>query len=115
MHLHGTTGVNGCVLVARDGAIGLVEDFIVDTRYWVIRYLDIGTRNGQPGRHVLVSPGWIERVSWEDRVMNVDLTSTAIHSAPGFDSSRGITRDNEIRLFEHYGRRLYWQRHSGTN
>jgi hypothetical protein len=115
MHLHRTAQVNGCAIVSHDGAIGLVRDFIVDTRYWVIRYLEIEIRDGRPSRHVLVSPGWIERVSWMDRVINVGLTSAAMKTAPGFDPSRDISRDYEAKLFKHYGRRVYWQRNNGMN
>jgi hypothetical protein len=100
--------------VSHDGAIATVRDAIVDTRYWVIRYLKIEIRNGRPGRQVLISTGWIERVNWIDRVINVGLTSAAITTAPGFDPSRDISRDYEAQLFRHYGRRAYWQRNNGT-
>jgi hypothetical protein len=115
MRLQRTIGVNGCVIVAQDGAIGQVRNQIVDTRYWVIRYLEIETRIGRAGRHVLVSPGWIERVSWRDHIMDIGLVATAINSAPGFDPARHISRDYEARLFKHYGRRGYWRRNNGMN
>jgi PRC-barrel domain len=115
MHLQRTTRVNGCVIVAHDGAFGQVRDLIVDTRYWVIRYLEIETHRGRPGSHALVSPDWIERMSWRDHLMSIGLASTAIDSAPGFDPSSGISRDYEARLFKHYGRRGYWQRSKGMN
>jgi hypothetical protein len=115
MHLQITTRVNGCVILAQDGAFGLVRDLIVDTRYWMIRYLAVDAHRGHPGRHALVSPGWIERVNWGDRLMNIGLASRAIESAPSFDPCSGISRDYETRLFRHYGRRAYWQRSNGTN
>jgi len=115
MRLQTTTVLDGCVIVAHDGAIGTIRDLIVDTRYWVIRYLAIETRRGQPGRYVLVSPRWIERVSWRDRFMSIGLASTAIDSAPGYDTCTDISRDYEARLFRHYGRQGYWQRDNGMN
>ena len=114
-HLQGTARVEGCVIVAADGAIGTVRDIFVDIRYWVIRYLEIETRGNRPGRHVLVSTGWVERVNWVDRIVNIDLACVAIDTAPGFDASRGISRDYEAGLFRHYGRRGYWQRGDGMN
>jgi len=113
--LQGTVRVEGCVMVAVDGAIGTVRDIFVDIRYWVIRYLEIEARGDRPGRHVLVSTGWIERVNWVDRIVNIDLACVAIDAAPGFDASRGISRDYEAGLFRHYGRRGYWQRGNGMN
>jgi hypothetical protein len=113
--LQGTVRVEGCVMVAVDGAVGTVRDIFVDVRYWVIRYLEIETRGDRPGRHVLVGTGWIERVNWADRIVNIDLACVAIDTAPGFDASRGISRDYELRLFRHYRRHGYWQRGDGMN
>jgi len=113
--LQGTARVEGCVVVAADGAIGTVREIFVDIRYWVIRYLEIEMRGARPGRHVLVSTDWIERVNWADRIVNIDLTCVAIHTAPVFDASRGISRDYEAGLFRHYGRRGYWQRGDGMH
>jgi hypothetical protein len=114
-HLQETSRVEGCVIVAADGAIGTVRDIFVDVRYWVIRYLEIETRGGRSGRHVLVSTGWIEQVNWVDRILSINVGGAAIHTAPNFDASRGISRDYEARLFRHYRRRGYWQRGDGMN
>ncbi len=106
--LQGTGRLEGCVIVATDGAIGTVRNIFVDIRYWVIRYLEIETHGGRPDRHVLVSTGWIEQVNWVDRILGINVGGAAIHSAPGFDASRDISRDYEARLFRHYSRRGYW-------
>jgi len=37
-----------------------------DSEKWAIRYLIIDTQNFWPGKKVLVSPQWIERISWEE-------------------------------------------------
>jgi len=63
-HLRSTHDVSGHHIQAADGEIGHVEDFIIDDETWSIRYLIIDTRNWWPGKKVLVSPQWIERVSW---------------------------------------------------
>ena len=63
-HLRSTQDVSGHDIQAEDGEIGHVEDFIIDDETWAIRYLIIDTRNWWPGKKVLVSPQWIERVSW---------------------------------------------------
>jgi hypothetical protein len=115
LRLHRTSRLDGCAIVTHDGVIGRSRGAIVDTRYWVIRYLAIETHHVCPGRYALVSPGWIERVNWRDHLMNIGLASTAIESAPGYDLYTGISRDYEARLFRHYGRRAYWQRNDGMN
>lgn len=109
-HLRSTVEVKGYAIAARDGEIWHVEDFIVDTQYWVIRYLKIDTRNWLPGKHILVNPGWIEEISWTTRTVSVGLSCEAIKGAPDFDPSKAISRGYETRLFKHYGRPVYWRR-----
>ncbi len=65
-HLRSTAAVMGYHIAAIDGDIGHVAGFLVDDETWAIRYLEVGTQNWWPGKKVLVSPAWIERVSWED-------------------------------------------------
>ena len=79
-HLRSTRDVSGHHIQAADGEIGHVEDFIIDDETWAIRYLIIDTQNWWPGKKVLVSPQWIERVSWE-RVESVRQSSPGDHQA----------------------------------
>ncbi len=65
-HLRSTRDVSGHHVQATDGEIGHVEDFIIDDETWAIRYLIVDTHNWWPGKKVLVSPQWIERVSWNE-------------------------------------------------
>jgi hypothetical protein len=109
MRLRSSTALTGYSVAARDADIGVVDDVVIDTRYWAIRYLDVHTGHPWSGRHVLVHPGWLERVSWADRAVSVDVVRDAIESAPAFDLSGAISRDYEVRLFKHYGRLPYWK------
>ena len=114
-HVRSTGEVSGYAIEAMDGRIGHVVDFILDTRYWRIRYLEIDTRNWLPGEHVLINPDWIEQISWAERVVVVSLSREAIVRAPAFDDSKEISRDDEVRLFSHYGRPVYWRPVKGKN
>ena len=48
----------------------------------------VDTKNWWPGKKVLVAPEWIERVSWSDSRVYVDLSREAIKSGPEFDPDR---------------------------
>ena len=48
-----------------------MENFIVDHHTWAIKYIKVDTRNCWLGKKVLVSPRWIERVSWTDFKISV--------------------------------------------
>ncbi|MGH7322500.1 MAG: PRC-barrel domain-containing protein [Candidatus Rokuibacteriota bacterium] len=108
-HLHSIRDVMGYYIQAADDDVGHVEDFLVDDKAWAIRYMLVDTRNWLPGKKVLISPEWIREVSWADSKVFVDLRRDAIERAPGYDESRPIERAHEGRLYEHYGRRKYWE------
>jgi hypothetical protein len=107
-HLRSTEAVTGYYIEAADGEIGHVDGFVVDDEAWAIRYIEVATRNWWPGKKVLVSPAWIERVSWEDSKVYAGLSREAIKGAPGYVESMAITREYEDRLYGHYGRPPYW-------
>jgi hypothetical protein len=109
-HLRSTKEVMGYVIHALDGEIGHVGDFIVDDRSWEIRYLVVDTGGWWPGKKVLVPPEWIERVSWPDAAVEIDLHRETIKNGPEWDPDTPISRDFEDRLFGYYGRPRYWQR-----
>lgn len=107
-HLRSTTDVTGRDIQAQDGGIGHVEDFVIDDETWAIRYLIVDTQNWWPGKKVLISPRWIERISWEESKVFINLTREAIKKAPEYTDRTLITRDHELKLHRHYNREGYW-------
>jgi PRC-barrel domain len=107
-HLRSTEAVTGYSIEAADGEIGHVDGFVVDDEAWAIRYIEMATRNWWPGKKVLVSPAWIEQVSWADSRVYVGLSREAIKNGPEYVESMPITREYENRLYLHYGRPPYW-------
>jgi len=107
-HLCSTDDVRGHEIQAADGEIGHVEDFIIDDETWAIRYLIIDTRNWWPGKKVLVSPQWIERVSWSESKVFVNLSRESIKQSPEYTEESLLTRDYETGLHRHYNRPGYW-------
>ena len=102
-HLQGTLEVSGYSLHAADGGIGRVRDFIVDDA-WNIRYLVADTGVWLPGRKVLISPHWIEDISWETEEIFLDLTREAVRKSPEYDPALPVSEDYESVLYDHYGR-----------
>jgi len=107
-HLRSTHDVSGHDVQAIDGEIGHVDDFIIDDETWAIRYLIIDTRNWWPGTKVLLSPQWIESVSWSQSKVFVNLLRETIKKSPEYTEQSLITRDYEIGLHGHYNRQGYW-------
>ena len=107
-HLRSTYDVSGHHIQATDGEIGHVEDFIIDDETWAIRYLIIDTRNWWPGKKVLFAPQWIERVSWNEAKVFVNLPRESIKQSPEYTEESLLTREYETKLYEHYNRPGYW-------
>ena len=107
-HLRSCNAVTGYHLHATDGDIGHVSGFLVDDETWAIRYLIVDTSNWWVGHKLLVSPSWIKGVHWSDRTVAVDLSRESIKNAPPYDSEADWSRDQELNLYGHYGRRGYW-------
>ena len=107
-HLRSTNEVSGYHVKANDGDIGHIKDFIIDDETWAIRYLIIDTTNFWPGRMVLVSPRWIEQVSWEDSKVFVNLSRENIKQSPEYIEDSLLSRKYETELYQHYNSPVYW-------
>lgn len=107
-HLRSTREVTGYHVAAADREIGHIDDFILDDDAWAIRYAVIDTRNWLPGRRVLVAPGWIASVDWAEGKVHTDLSAEQIENSPEYDPSTPINREYERRLYDYYGRPVYW-------
>jgi uncharacterized protein YrrD len=77
-HLRSAHAVTGYHIQASDGAIGHVSGLLVDDRSWAIRELVVETGHWYSGKKVLISPGKIERISYEDSKVFVNLTKADI-------------------------------------
>jgi hypothetical protein len=107
-HLRSTHDVSGHRLHAEDGEIGHVDDFIVDDASWAIRYLVIETGDWWPEKKVLISPQWIERISWNQGKVFVNVSRAAIRQSPEYTDDVLMNRDYETTLHSHYNRNGYW-------
>ncbi len=85
-HLRACKEVTGYHIHARDDTLGHVEDFLFDEKDWSVRLLVIDTRNWWPGKHVLIPPQRVERISWEHKEVFINATRVELESSPEYDS-----------------------------
>jgi hypothetical protein len=107
-NLRSTHDVAGHTIQASDGTIGHVEDFIIDDETWALRYIIVDTKDWLPGKKVLISPHWIESISWEESKVFINLTKKEIEMSPEYTESVLVTRNYETGLHKHYNRPGYW-------
>jgi hypothetical protein len=107
-YLRSSREVIGYHVEGRDGEIGTVNDLIADDREWIIQYMVVDTGEWLSGKNILISPYWIERISWEETKVCVDLFRKAVKDAPEYDPSQPVNREYEAILYDYYGRPRYW-------
>lgn len=103
-HLRSAREVKGYHVHALDGEIGKIDDFIVDTEAHSIRYVAVDTNGIWPGGKVLVSPDWLQRVDWSERMVHVDLKKDRIKDCPPYDPGKPVNLEYEKKLYDYYGR-----------
>jgi hypothetical protein len=90
--LHKASKMLGYHLLAADGEIGHVDDFLIDER-WGVRYVVADTSNWVGGKSVLISPSAIEKVDSPNKEVRVKLRREEIEASPSVDTA-------EIELIE---------------
>lgn len=108
-HLRNTRRVIGYHLKALDGSIGRVHDFVVNDSDWRIQYVVVDMEDGKPERKVVISPWWVDAVRWDESVMVVHIPKGTIEKSQPYDAAVPMSRDYEEKLYDHYGKKKYWQ------
>jgi uncharacterized protein YrrD len=98
----------GFTLGATDGEIGKVEAFYFDDHSWTIRYLVVKTGSWLFGRKVLISPQAINKTAWDSMSFPVNLSMDQVRHSPDIDTEKPVSRQEEIKLYEHYPWLSYW-------
>ena len=107
-HLRSIAAVSSYTIQATDGELGSVKDFILDEKTWAIRYMVVDTNTWWPGKQVLISPQWIDKVSWDLSKVFVTLSKDAVRQSPEYSPTALITREYETKLHGHFDRKGYW-------
>jgi hypothetical protein len=81
-HLRSTQAVNGYHLQASDGMIGHVCDFMMDDKSWAIGQLVIKTGHRFSGKEVQIPSSKVDRISWDESTVFVNLTKEAVEQSP---------------------------------
>jgi sporulation protein YlmC with PRC-barrel domain len=101
-HLRSIPAVIGYHIHATDGAIGHLENFVIDDASWGIRYLIVDTRNWWPGQHVLVSPHAVQDIRWSEHKVHLNISREQVKESPPWDPLDIIDQAYVERLHRHY-------------
>lgn len=79
--------------------VGYVEDYLVECGPWNVNSIVVKMGKWLPGRRILISSDRIEKVSWGDEEVKVDLDKHQMEGIPAFDQQPELDRSYEKSLF----------------
>jgi sporulation protein YlmC with PRC-barrel domain len=103
-HLRSFNEVQGYSVNANDGKVGTINDLLVDDASGRVMYMVVDTGNLFSGRKVLLSPSWVQQISWMDEEVDVDLKTETIKASPEYDPALPFDEEDEDNLYRHYGK-----------
>jgi hypothetical protein len=106
--LRNASAVNGYAIVASDGHLGAVSDFLFDDTTWLIRWLVVKTGDWLSGRKVLLPAFALGHLNPERREFSVRLTKQQVKESPDIDTERPVSRQMETHIYDYYGWSPYW-------
>jgi len=84
--LHKASYLKGFHLLATDGEIGHVDDFLLDES-WHVRYLVVDTSNRIGGRSVLIGASAVASIDAPNAKVHVTLSRDAIKQSPSVSTA----------------------------
>ena len=106
--LRNASVINGYTIVASNGHLGTVSDFLFDDVSWLIRWLVVDTGNWLSGRKVLLPAFALGHLDPEKREFSVRLTRQEVKDSPDIDTKRPVSRQMEANVYDYYGWSPYW-------
>lgn len=90
VHLRSAKAISGYQIQARDGPIGTVSGFMVEGWSWGIRELVVETGHWYSAKPILLLPADIERISYEDSTVFVNLAKAALEQTNKNDIAQAL-------------------------
>jgi hypothetical protein len=106
--LRKASAFKGYAIVASDGRLGTVSDFLFDDASWLVRWLVVDTGNWLPGRRVLLPTSVLGHADVKEREFRVKLTMQQVKDSPDISTDRPVSRQSETHIYDFYGWSPYW-------
>jgi hypothetical protein len=108
-HIFSIAELTGATIVASDGDIGHLADFLLDLKAWKVRYAIVDTRNWLPAKQVCVSVTCVEWVDPSRKRVGIGLSKEKIRNSPEYNPVEHMTEAYQVVLHDYYGWPKYWE------
>jgi hypothetical protein len=118
--LFAVSGLLGSSVVASDGEVGAVKDFLFDDKTWKIRWMAVDASPWLPSRRVFIHPSAIAPLALPPKpklpmmspgdtlALTVNLTKDQIAAGPHAHEHDPVSRDMETLLYDYYAWDPFW-------
>ena len=96
--LRSISAVTGYHIQAKDGAIGHVQQLLLDDIDWSVSYVVVDTRNWWFGKQVVLPPITVAKINWDSRTFYLAMTRADVRSSPAWKPKNMRARAYEERL-----------------
>jgi uncharacterized protein YrrD len=105
---HTLEALSGGSVLATDGEIGHVRNFLFDDQTWTVRYIVVDVRSWMSRHDVLIAVSALDEPAWASPFFRANLTRDQVRRSPDVDSEKPVARQQEIAMREYYGWPSSW-------
>ena len=95
-------------VIATDGEVGSVRDFLFDDQTWTIHYLIVDVKRWLSRQEVVLPVTTIKQLNWENKSLHVQLTKEQVQLSPDVDTKEPVSRQQENAMRDYFGKLAYW-------
>jgi hypothetical protein len=106
--LHDLETLIGSSVVATDGEIGTVRNFLFDGLSWRIHYLVVDVGSWFKRRDVVLPIAAVDPPDWAQKTFHVHLTKEQAGNSPDVDTKKPVSRQQAIAMEEYFGKLANW-------
>jgi uncharacterized protein YrrD len=99
----------GSSVVATDGEMGSVRNFLFDDQSWMIHYLVVDVGSWLKRRPVILAITAVDQPDWANKTFHVHVTKEQVRNSPDVDTEKPVSRQQEIAMKEYFGWVAYWE------
>ncbi|HEX8712170.1 MAG TPA: PRC-barrel domain-containing protein [Terracidiphilus sp.] len=98
----------GFPVMATNGEIGRVRDFLFDDESWQVCSLALDVGSWLRRRDVVLPASEFEFPDWEKKAISVRLTRAEVRNGPHVDSEKPVARQQVLAMREYFGTLASW-------
>jgi uncharacterized protein YrrD len=96
-------------VIAKDGRIGRVCDFLFDDQSWNVGYIVVSVKAWLVRRTVVLPTSAVTDQDWEKKLIWVRLSKEQVRRSPTANSLNPVNRQQELALRKYYRWPAYWE------